>query len=493
MATLEAAQVLLIAHLVQVACVQYDRELRAARPGEEDRGWAFRSLAEEIAGVLGCSRQTAQAKMGDSVALVNDYPGTLTGMQAGHVSAAQARVILRHGDTLDHDARGVYEERVLARLAEGPMNTARLGAVCEKIAEDVNPETLQERHEAAHARRRVSFQRDRDGMGWLHAYLPALVGEAAIERIRTLAAELATTTGTAAAGEAAPRGAAFGLAPMAATSAAAPEPASIEAVRDERTAAQRQADVLADLLLAGAPTAGPDGIPTGLAGIRASVQITIPAHAFTCATRTRADEEGTATGTRTGEAAGHDVIPGLGDTAWTAAHTENGPHPPPGVHTGTGTRLGTRAPDGAWLCGHGVIPIVQAVGLAARAPVWERLFHDADTGALLTADQRFPTAAQRRYLKARDEHCRFPGCRSPIRTRTSDADHTRDHHHGGPTCICNLAYLCEGHHTLKHHSAWTVHQKPGGILEWTSPVGRTYSDRPAPAIRFTPDTDPPPF
>ncbi|MDI6944119.1 HNH endonuclease signature motif containing protein [Microbacterium barkeri] len=125
--------------------------------------------------------------------------------------------------------------------------------------------------------------------------------------------------------------------------------------------------------------------------------------------------------------------------------------------------------------------------------MWERLFVDADTGALLTVDLRFPNAAQRRYLRARDEHCRFPGCRRPIRKRLSDADHTIDHCLGGPTCVCNLAYLCEYHHTLKHHSAWTVVQRPGGVLEWTSPTGRTCTDVPLPVVRFIHDGDPPPF
>ncbi|GAA4783739.1 HNH endonuclease signature motif containing protein [Microbacterium gilvum] len=490
---------LLVAQLVQIANAQHDRERRAAAPGEEDRGWAYRSLAEEIAGVLGCSRRTAQARMGDAVQLVNDYPETLARMQAGEVTGAQARVILRHGETLDQDARGMYEGRVLARLAEASMNTARLAAACEKIAEDLHPVPLSERFATAHARRRVVFECDRDGMGWLHAYLPALVGHAALERIRALASELKTAdtdhtaTATAPAAPAAASGAAFGIAspahaPAAPHAAAAMHESDARAAPDApdaRTAAQRQADVLADLLLAGAPTAGPDGVPTGLSSIRAHVQITIPARPLldTVAARHNAD-------------AGTDTLPDLGTPSAAtglAAASADDPSPARAPASPRGAPPEPSSPDGAWLCGHGAIPIVQALDLTANAPGWERLFHDADTGALLTVDHRLPTTAQRRYLTARDEHCRFPGCRTPIRTRTTDADHTRDHRHGGPTCICNLAYLCESHHTLKHHSAWTVRQKPGGVLQWTSPTGRTYTDIPAPAIRFTPDGDPPPF
>jgi len=31
---------------------------------------------------------------------------------------------------------------------------------------------------------------------------------------------------------------------------------------------------------------------------------------------------------------------------------------------------------------------------------------------------------------------------------------------------------------LKHHSPWHVQQRAGGVLEWTSPTGRTYIDEP---------------
>ncbi|MDZ4234632.1 MAG: hypothetical protein U1C73_12960, partial [Dietzia sp.] len=53
----------------------------------------------------------------------------------------------------------------------------------------------------------------------------------------------------------------------------------------------------------------------------------------------------------------------------------------------------------------------------------------------------------------------------------------------------NLALLCERHHMLKHNTAWTVRQLPGGILEWTSPTGRIYIDKPISTIEFAPDPE----
>ncbi|WP_206780507.1 HNH endonuclease signature motif containing protein, partial [Microbacterium sp. AISO3] len=94
-----------------------------------------------------------------------------------------------------------------------------------------------------------------------------------------------------------------------------------------------------------------------------------------------------------------------------------------------------------------------------------------------------------RLLRARDRHCRFPGCRQPaIRC---ELDHTVAASAGGPTHVCNLANLCKRHHDVKHHTRWRVQQLPGGRLVWTSPTGRIYrEDAPPPLVAFT-TTDPP--
>jgi len=203
-----------------------------------------------------------------------------------------------------------------------------------------------------------------------------------------------------------------------------PDDAEIDDDRpsEARTLAQLRADLATDLLLTGCPTAHADGT-TPLAAIQGTVQVIIDA----------------------------DTITG---TAERAAH----------------------------LSGYGPIDPRLARRLAADAPGWERLFRDPDTGALRTVDRYAPTAAQRRYLHARDEHCRFPGCRQPA--RRCDIDHIRDHAHGGPTTVTNLQVLCRGHHSLKHHSPWKVKPGPDGELTWISPLGRSYTGTPEPALRF---------
>jgi hypothetical protein len=103
-------------------------------------------------------------------------------------------------------------------------------------------------------------------------------------------------------------------------------------------------------------------------------------------------------------------------------------------------------------------------------------------GTVLAVDRYRPSARMRRYLAARDQHCRFPGCRAPL--ARCDLDHTVDAALGGATATDNLAHLCRGHHTLKHHGGWRVRQNDDGALEWRSPTGRGYRERPPGRVVF---------
>ncbi|WP_052226306.1 HNH endonuclease signature motif containing protein [Microbacterium mangrovi] len=204
-----------------------------------------------------------------------------------------------------------------------------------------------------------------------------------------------------------------------------------EFVPDERTRAQIMADVALDLLL----TSVPDGHGTtpehrdALGAITATVHLTIPASTL------------------------------------------------------AGTTFG-----GTQIPGAGLVDDDTARHLAGGSDDWYRIFTDPTTGTPVTVDKRRPCTAMRRLLQARDETCRFPGCRRPA--KKCDIDHTTAHADGGPTALCNLACLCERHHTVKHHTDWTVQQLPGGILHFTSPTRRGYRTRPPAAVRFVPDRPP---
>ena len=84
----------------------------------------------------------------------------------------------------------------------------------------------------------------------------------------------------------------------------------------------------------------------------------------------------------------------------------------------------------------------------------------------------------REYINLRDLTCRFPTCRQPA--QRCDADHTKPHDQGGPTCLCNLGCLCRYHHQLKQHPQWHLDQPTPGTFTWTTPTGRTYNVQPDP-------------
>ncbi|MGC5172826.1 DUF222 domain-containing protein [Microbacterium sp. DT81.1] len=198
----------------------------------------------------------------------------------------------------------------------------------------------------------------------------------------------------------------------------------------DRSMDELRADILCDLLLTASPTI--DDPATALGAIRATVQVTVPV-----------------------------------------------------------LTLAGRSGAAATLAGSGPIDPETARVLAGGATGWDRVMTHPVTSAVLAVDRYRPSEDLRRTLRVRDEHCRFPGCRMPA--HRCDLDHSHDAALGGATCEANLAHLCRRHHTLKHATRWTVRQLAGGVLEWTSPGSRHYTDAPEPVVRFMPSGDPRPF
>jgi Domain of unknown function (DUF222) len=114
---------------------------------------------------------------------------------------------------------------------------------------------------------------------------------------------------------------------------------------------------------------------------------------------------------------------------------------------------------------------------AARAP--ESGWRTVSACAHQQASPRYhPPGRLRDFIIARDQTCRFPGCRQPA--WRGDLDHTVPYDDGGPTCRCNLGALCRTHHRLKQHLCWHLEQPAPGVLTWTTPAGRKYTVIPDP-------------
>ena len=132
----------------------------------------------------------------------------------------------------------------------------------------------------------------------------------------------------------------------------------------------------------------------------------------------------------------------------------------------------------ATLEGYGPISLETAREIAGNASGFTRLLTHPESGVVLSLGktQYKNTKAMKKWLRVRDETCRFPGCSRPA--VRSDIDHTTAWEHNGPTDYDNLAHLCGPHHRLKHQTLWSVVQEPGGVLLWTSPAGTTHRTHP---------------
>jgi Domain of unknown function (DUF222)/HNH endonuclease len=156
----------------------------------------------------------------------------------------------------------------------------------------------------------------------------------------------------------------------------------------------------------------------------------------------------------------------------------------------------------AELVGYGPIPADLAREVAADA-VWHRLITDPLSGALLDYGRRtyHPPAALADFVRARDQHCRFPLCRRTA--ADAELDHVIGRAEGGETSAANLRALCVHHHKLKTHAGWHVEAHPDGRLTWITPTGHRhvtephdYRPEPTPPANGPappPDPDPPPF
>jgi len=186
---------------------------------------------------------------------------------------------------------------------------------------------------------------------------------------------------------------------------------------EERTLDQIRADVVGDLLVDGVVPAHPDAAR----GIRATVAVTVPALAL------------------------------LSDEL--AAQSEP-----------------------ATVEGVGPIPIERARELCGTARSWTRILTHPEHGTVLSVGRKKykPPAALRDLVRWRAGRCMSPGCGLPA--SRCQIDHQTAWEDGGRTELSNLAPLCQGHHTVKHHGGWRVRQVEGGggAIEWTSPLGRRY-------------------
>ncbi|PCE15979.1 hypothetical protein AUC47_10735 [Microbacterium sp. SZ1] len=385
-----------------------------AKQGEHPDGGdhAIRSVAAEIGAVQRVSDRTVERRMAEAMLLVEQFPTVWAAQAAGRISAAHSRVIVDAGSHLDDADRAAYAAVMIPLAEEESPN--RLQPLARRVAERFSARSIDERHRDARSTRRVWITDGEDGMADLHVHAPAVLVHGMFDRL-SQAAHALRDENRAAAREALRD--------------------AREHAADERTVDEIRADLLTDLVLTGVP-AGHDTADGLLGAIQARIDVTVPVLTLM----------------------GSDVTDVTG-----------------AADAGDATPAAPVAPPAEL---DGVIPVDAETArvLAGEASGWNRVLTDPVSGGMLAVDRYRPSRHLRRHLRARDQRCRFPGCR--IVARRCDLDHNHDAATGGATCDTNLAHFCRRHHVLKHHSPWHVEQLSDGVLRWTSPTGRTYLDTP---------------
>ncbi|WJM16363.1 HNH endonuclease signature motif containing protein [Microbacterium arborescens] len=395
----------------------------------------LRSVAAEAAGMARLTDRRLQGEIDHAMTVIDDYPAVFEAWVERRIERGHVDVVVKIGAGLPDEVRESFAEAAIG-VCERDVPSRVRGAL-EVLAARVHPQSFTERHGAAAVERCVRVFHGADGMSNLVANLPTVIAVGMLDRLTQMGQSVKDARADAAeAGGCGDAVEADAAAAGAASAGAAG--AGADAAPDARTMDQLRADILGDLVLGGAPVVDPTygaDRAGGLGAIRARVQVTLTAETLV----------------------GRDE------------------HPAEAV-------------------GGALVDAETARLLAGQVTEWDRLFIDPVTRTPVEIDTYRPTMAMKKLLTARDQHCRFPGCRrAAIRC---ELDHTIDYALGGHTHLHNLAHLCQRHHSMKQFTRWEVRQVGGGVLEWTSPLGRVYrEDVPTPAVCFTTDTtdttDPP--
>jgi len=114
----------------------------------------------------------------------------------------------------------------------------------------------------------------------------------------------------------------------------------------------------------------------------------------------------------------------------------------------------------------------------ASAATWLRRLFAGPTGELVAMEshRRTFTAAQRRFVTARDQYCRTPWCEALIR----HVDHVHPHKLGGRTSLANADGLCEACNYAKQAPGWSAHTEGDGLspdIVTRTPTGHRYRSR----------------
>ncbi|PPG25886.1 hypothetical protein C5E10_18090, partial [Pseudoclavibacter sp. RFBG4] len=232
-----------------------------------------RSIANEVALLVKLAAGTAQGHLASASVTLREFPTLALALESNVATPAQVHKLVETGLKINHDdpteqthRRGEFVQLMLERVRQEPLPPAALQHAAERVAEELTGESIDQRHERAKQRRRVSVEDLGDGMSILRVLMSSFVAHAIRDRARKQSKAII---------RARPKQA-TNTTPKSSTAGQAGETAETgetgdTAAPDERTLDQVMSDVIADLLLTSDPT-----ISSAANGIQATVQLSIP-------------------------------------------------------------------------------------------------------------------------------------------------------------------------------------------------------------------------
>lgn len=250
------AQRLVSIHAALDFAVRHSRAFvspRVSRSGQHEL--ARRAVIAELAVAWRVSERTMQRLASESYVLCTALPSTLAAMHDGAIDAAHARVIVEAVSSLGGESGALAAaDAELAALARR-MTPAKLRHAAKRVLEQLQIDTVAERHARAFAERAVQLDPAPDGMAWLAVQMRA--SDALLIRDRLQQAVTVAKADTS----------------------------------ESRTCAQIEADLARDLLLHAVP-AGASGFAKVLSSIRPTVHVTVPVLSLLGLGETPADLDG---------------------------------------------------------------------------------------------------------------------------------------------------------------------------------------------------------
>jgi Domain of unknown function (DUF222) len=415
-----------------------DRDPAPGQPGAAVPGWTRTSwvlegfsefLPDEVAMIMNCSRAEASKLTEAALLLVHRMPDTWGALADGVLNWPRARAIaaeiVRSGPELDPDVLAAVEAVVLPQAPELAVGGLRALVRAELIKRDAD--AADRRRKRAEAAADVRLRRSgHDGMAELVTVLPQPVAAAMYSTVDAHARQA-------------------------------------KADGDPRPLGPIRAEVMAHLALRPWDDSRP--------AVTAELHVLAPINALL------PDPADPALG---GEPAG---IAAVEDEPITAAHLRALLTALDAICPG-----GLQAPTGGSLhmdllgAGGNLLATLSRRELELAARRGCQAHPEGDCGCAVVhrpppTENYRPTEAQRRWGRARDRHCRHPGCRNKV--GRTDLDHVIPHAEGGATDCDNLCCLCRRHHRLKTHAPrWIFRLDADGALLVTTPSGVTRISRP---------------